>query len=204
MWSLGVLLYMLIKRKFPFKGETIPVLREKIKHKDPDYTDIEPSILPLLKGLLCKDPKNRFTSQQALNFPWVKTYIETSNLKIDIKIDNKNGITSNGNNILLNTIMTENFEEKILKREQMSAVTSEKPMKIRSSGSDIEFVTPVKQTVCEQLLATGKFRPIQAKHRRQDSLSKLMARYHKRSESLATGELTEIMDNTVNNPNESF
>jgi serine/threonine protein kinase len=54
------------------KGETLQSTYEKIVY-DPLYLpeDLNPDLADLLKGLLCKDPTQRFSLEVVANHPWV-------------------------------------------------------------------------------------------------------------------------------------
>lgn len=71
-WSLGVLLYILMFRKLPFSGKNIFELEKAIKSVEPDYPeDADPDLVDLIKGILTKNPKNRFTISQIWNSEWM-------------------------------------------------------------------------------------------------------------------------------------
>eukprot|EP00188_Purpureofilum_apyrenoidigerum_P006044 Plantae.Rhodophyta-Purpureofilum_apyrenoidigerum.ctg867.p1 GENE.Plantae.Rhodophyta-Purpureofilum_apyrenoidigerum.ctg867~~Plantae.Rhodophyta-Purpureofilum_apyrenoidigerum.ctg867.p1 ORF type:complete len:473 (+),score=88.87 Plantae.Rhodophyta-Purpureofilum_apyrenoidigerum.ctg867:81-1499(+) len=77
MWSSGVLLYLLLVGKFPFKAysktETLKKIREgKYRMDDKDWADISDDAKDLVSKLLVCDPKKRLTSAQALNHKWIK------------------------------------------------------------------------------------------------------------------------------------
>lgn len=59
-WALGVALYALLYRTFPFDGPTVKILKVRILTLEPVYPEIEDNrLLSILKGLLQKDPKGR-------------------------------------------------------------------------------------------------------------------------------------------------
>ncbi|CAM6073619.1 unnamed protein product, partial [Sphagnum tenellum] len=71
-WALGCTLYCMVLGCYPFKGETLQSTYEKIVY-DPLYLpeDLNPDLADLLKGLLCKDPTQRFSLEVVANHPWV-------------------------------------------------------------------------------------------------------------------------------------
>ena len=126
-WSAGIALYIMISGKLPFNLDESPEdldaleknkdnkqeknkrLNEEILKKEPKYIEnISDELRDLLKGLLHKDPKKRFTCEQILNHPWFEdnhshkinlfskaeknllseTYIDYRKIKMDELIEN--------------------------------------------------------------------------------------------------------------------
>uniref|UniRef100_A0A0C9SA08 non-specific serine/threonine protein kinase n=1 Tax=Wollemia nobilis TaxID=56998 RepID=A0A0C9SA08_9CONI len=75
-WALGVTLYCMVLGRYPFIGETLQDTYDRIVHDElliPE--DMDPELSDLLQGLLCKDPKKRFTLDVVARHPWaVKGY----------------------------------------------------------------------------------------------------------------------------------
>lgn len=72
-WSLGVLLYVLFFGKIPFTGKNIFELEKTIKSVEPEYPEsADPDLVDLLKGILTKNAKHRYTIQQIWNSEWMK------------------------------------------------------------------------------------------------------------------------------------
>ncbi|CAK9213805.1 unnamed protein product [Sphagnum troendelagicum] len=71
-WALGCTLYCMVLGRYPFKGETLQSTYEKIVF-DPLYLpeDLNPELSNLLKGLLCKDPRQQICLEAVANHPWV-------------------------------------------------------------------------------------------------------------------------------------
>jgi serine/threonine/tyrosine protein kinase RAD53 len=81
LWSLGILLYVILTKKYPLESDLKTLLKIKRGSTNrsnkinkewtweplPGYPSIEPNWQPLLKGLLYIHPTNRFTAQQCLN-----------------------------------------------------------------------------------------------------------------------------------------
>ena len=72
-WSLGVLFYFLITKKLPFTGHSEELLEENIIHGNyPQLEGVSSNVSTLLRGLLCDDPKMRYTSENVLDNLWLK------------------------------------------------------------------------------------------------------------------------------------
>mmetsp|Transcript_35818 Transcript_35818/g.45985 ORF Transcript_35818/g.45985 Transcript_35818/m.45985 type:complete len:1225 (+) Transcript_35818:183-3857(+) len=78
LWSMGVIAYMLLFGKQPFKGEDEFAMFNVIKKgkydlctRQPDGHECSSDALDFLKGLLVIDPKMRMTAKDALNHPWI-------------------------------------------------------------------------------------------------------------------------------------
>ena len=76
LWSAGVMMYLMLAAKFPFKGETSAMLFQKIKIGDydlsasPQLKNLSGDGVALLCGLLEKDPNKRLSAHEALRQPW--------------------------------------------------------------------------------------------------------------------------------------
>jgi calcium/calmodulin-dependent protein kinase I len=77
MWSVGVILYILLVGYPPFYADSDPELFKKIMACDYEFGEgwdvVSDSAKDLIRNLLVKDPKKRFTATQALNHPWLKS-----------------------------------------------------------------------------------------------------------------------------------
>jgi len=76
MWSVGVIIYILLCGYPPFYADNAPALFKKIMDvkydfDDPSWDDVSNDAKDLIRNLLVKDPKSRFTAQACLNHPWV-------------------------------------------------------------------------------------------------------------------------------------
>ncbi|PHJ22535.1 atypical mek-related kinase (incomplete catalytic triad) [Cystoisospora suis] len=74
LWSVGVCLYCLLFGRPPFTGNTglslsINVITQALVF--PDYRQLSADAADLLRGLLCKDPEKRLTSQQVRQHRWM-------------------------------------------------------------------------------------------------------------------------------------
>ncbi|KAL6553204.1 Calcium-dependent protein kinase 15 [Orobanche gracilis] len=76
-WSAGVILYILLSGVPPFWAETEKgifdaILSEGIDFDSQPWPSISDSAKDLVRKMLTKDPKNRITSAQVLDHPWIK------------------------------------------------------------------------------------------------------------------------------------
>jgi len=77
LWSVGVIVYILLCGFPPFYSESDAEMFELIKEANYDFPSpywdkISESAKDLVRGLLCKDPDERLTCEQALRHPWVQ------------------------------------------------------------------------------------------------------------------------------------
>ncbi|XP_013786980.1 tribbles homolog 2-like [Limulus polyphemus] len=72
-WSLGVILYTLLVGRYPFNDSNHTYLIGKIrrgKFTIPDFISLQGKCL--IRNLLRKDPKERFTVEEVLSHPWLQ------------------------------------------------------------------------------------------------------------------------------------
>lgn len=71
-WSLGITLYFMVFREYPFHGNDIFELFENIKTKEVSFpSEISSDLKDLIERMLEKKPSNRITIQQIENHPWI-------------------------------------------------------------------------------------------------------------------------------------
>ena len=79
-WSLGILLYTMLVdgcshdgSRFPFWGKDIDELAKNVSTNVLQFpSSISAQARDLLRGLLCKEPKGRFTIRDVFNHPWLR------------------------------------------------------------------------------------------------------------------------------------
>lgn len=74
-WSLGISLYILIFGKAPYQGQTFEEIKNQILNKEIILEDekISQGLKKILKGLLSKDPSERFSSKEIKGTEWYKS-----------------------------------------------------------------------------------------------------------------------------------
>ncbi|KAJ0766723.1 putative protein kinase CAMK-CDPK family [Helianthus annuus] len=87
-WSIGVMLYILLRGVPPFWAESEHGIFNEILKGHVDFTsDPWPSIShrakDLVKKMLTSDPKQRLTAHQVLSHPWIKEDGEAPNTPLD-------------------------------------------------------------------------------------------------------------------------
>ncbi|KAK2177097.1 hypothetical protein NP493_619g06014 [Ridgeia piscesae] len=75
-WSIGVITYILLCGYPPFYDENDSelfrqILRADYEFDSPYWDEISDSAKQFIRKLMCKDPKNRLTCEEALRHPWI-------------------------------------------------------------------------------------------------------------------------------------
>lgn len=71
-WALGVTLYCMLFGCYPFTGDTLQDMYDKIVHKPLCIpSGASPSLVDLLEGLLRKEPDMRMSLEEVLHHPWL-------------------------------------------------------------------------------------------------------------------------------------
>ena len=72
-WAMGVLLYFMLSGNMPFRGDTVPKLKEKIlegQYHMPN--NLTPACKDLISGLLTRDVSERYTMDDICNSVWIR------------------------------------------------------------------------------------------------------------------------------------
>mmetsp|Transcript_3435 Transcript_3435/g.5979 ORF Transcript_3435/g.5979 Transcript_3435/m.5979 type:complete len:128 (+) Transcript_3435:298-681(+) len=77
LWSIGTIVYILLSGYPPFNGDTDPDIFESIKKGHFEFPAQQWSTKSdeaknFIKCLLRRDPRKRFTANEALGHPWIK------------------------------------------------------------------------------------------------------------------------------------
>lgn len=81
-WAVGVILHIMLTRRYPFAGETIQetlelVVRGRFSLVGSEWDRISDNAKSLLQGLLREDPQERLSARDALAHPWFTDVVET-------------------------------------------------------------------------------------------------------------------------------
>jgi len=76
MWSFGITLYFLVVGNLPFEDKNRMMVMLKIKKAEfsldqPQWNNYHQLFKDLVKSLLCTDPEQRISAEQALDHPWL-------------------------------------------------------------------------------------------------------------------------------------
>lgn len=96
LWSIGVITYVLLCGFPPFYGKTQAVLFDKILNADfdfpePEWTQISSEAKDFINHLLLLDVKQRYTTRQCLEHPWLKA--SATGMTAVVNITNKSFLT---------------------------------------------------------------------------------------------------------------
>jgi len=85
-WSIGAVAYILLCGYPPFNGETDPDIFKAIERGDfslsgKAWCDKSPEAKDFLECLLRKDPRKRFSAEEALSHPWLKNVRNQTNTR---------------------------------------------------------------------------------------------------------------------------
>mmetsp|Transcript_68247 Transcript_68247/g.172663 ORF Transcript_68247/g.172663 Transcript_68247/m.172663 type:complete len:536 (-) Transcript_68247:224-1831(-) len=77
LWSVGVIMYILLCGYPPFYGRNDQEVLTKVKKgnysfDDKDWARVSSDAKGLIRKLICFNPRDRFTAEQALNHAWIK------------------------------------------------------------------------------------------------------------------------------------
>lgn len=91
-WALGVLTYIMLSGKPPFKGKTKDEVFVQITTKNINYSsDIwkanSKEAKTFVKRLLVRDPKQRATAEELLQDPWILNNLDQNEISEDFLLD---------------------------------------------------------------------------------------------------------------------
>lgn len=81
LWALGVCLYLLIFCEYPFTGDSLSEVHEKVEANQADFpaaAGASQEVQDLIKKLLVSDPEHRFTISDIRGHPWMKKHLPGS------------------------------------------------------------------------------------------------------------------------------
>jgi len=76
LWACGIIMHIILTRRYPFAGETIQetlelVCKGRFSPVGAEWDRISSDAKSLLQGLLREDPAERLTAEEALRHPWL-------------------------------------------------------------------------------------------------------------------------------------
>lgn len=109
LWSCGVIMYVLLKGRFPFSGANSQELFSNIRKAEydltvPPFNRISNEAKDLIRHLLLKNPDNRLTAEEALNHPWFKKLKIKEKLS-ELSVDSLNKLLFNIRNYHPNKVL---------------------------------------------------------------------------------------------------
>lgn len=98
-WSCGVIMYVLLKGRFPFSGANSTELFSNITKAEydltlPPFNKISNEAKDLIRHLLLKNPNDRLTAEEALNHSWFKKLKIKEKLS-ELSVDSLNKLLHN-------------------------------------------------------------------------------------------------------------
>ena len=115
LWSIGIILYYLIRGRLPFNGKNQSdiietTLKHNITYQDNIWQTVTDQGKDLIQSLLRKDPKERITVEEALQHPWFNKSFNVGSCHVDesLKYDVN---TTNKENKEKNTITTSQMND---------------------------------------------------------------------------------------------
>lgn len=95
LWGIGIITYILLAGYPPFYAEDDTALFEKIMNAEYDFDDecwldVSDLAKDFIQHLLVKDPKERYTAEQAMKHPWLKSEASDKQLKIGRRMSEYN------------------------------------------------------------------------------------------------------------------
>lgn len=91
-WSIGVVLYILMCGRPPFKGKSNPeiiksILKGEYKFNYPSFDGCTDECKDFIKQCLTKDPKDRFSAEEAFHHEWLKQQWDKEQSELTIPDD---------------------------------------------------------------------------------------------------------------------
>ena len=124
LWSLGVILYELFVGQPPFYTNSFQTLMKKIHKEDIRYPDsMTPQFKYFLKGLLHKNPKDRWDWPKILSHPFLKETEEERNEKMDIQENYRKWIIRLKNDKIFNLYESKSYLQKFANNTEVESGT---------------------------------------------------------------------------------
>ncbi|XP_043572580.1 calcium/calmodulin-dependent protein kinase type 1-like [Chiloscyllium plagiosum] len=195
-WSIGVIAYILLCGYPPFYEETETKLFARISNADyefdsPFWDDISEQAKSFVRHLLEKDPKKRFTCEQALRHPWITENIAPLHdiyLSVSVQIT-KNFARSNWKRAI-NAVLVVNY----MKKMQLSSNQQSRGNSCNYDQSDSKLSKNLSQQYTTDLSAKGSVPLVTSKVAKQSIASDYVEKEHPHQRTSESALICAILD----------